>query len=693
MKIITEYSLWLIFICIAFGIGISFLTYYNRFPENISKMNKRILPVLRFFATFFLAFLLLNPLFLRNVKEIEKPLVIFAHDNSTSIILTKDSAFYKTTFIKSLNDQIKLIENQFEIKNLSIGSKTENKFKFSYDEAETDLSDLFTELTTLYTGRNVGAIVLMSDGIYNKGSNPYFLAEKLPFPIYSVLMGDTSIQKDLKINKVFHNRTVFKGNSFPLEIHVGAHLFSGSQALLTIENQGKEVYKKSIQIKGNSFSETIRLYLEANQAGVQKYTIKIEELDGEYTYLNNKSDAFIEVMDRKEKILIVYQAPHPDVFAIKQALSSSESYFVEAKQLDEISNENLDYQLVILHQIPSVNNLATSFTNRLTQQKIPVLYILGNKSNYSAFNQLNSGLQITQSKALLNDAFVSLNPNFVLFSVPNLLSKTLERMPPLSVPFGSYKTSNSSNILLYQRIGQVASDIPMFVFSDIDNKRTGVLAGEGIWRWRVSSFQQNGDHLAFDELLIKISQYLMVSNDRSNFRITQKQIFNENEAVFFTAELYNDAMERINDSEVKLIIKNAEGKSFPFEFSRTSDAFELNAGKFPPGNYSWDAQTTIGNKNYSKSGVFTVQKLQMESLNLLADINLMSQLAKLNGGELIFARDIDKLSERIKQNESIRSVEFNTKKYTDLSSFWIYLTLIIALFVTEWFIRKLNGLS
>lgn len=693
MKIITEYSLWFIFLCITISALVSFFAYWKKFPDNISKFQQRILPALRFIATFLLCILLLNPLIIRNVKEIEKPLIIIAHDNSNSIILSKDSVFYKNTFSESLDKQIEILKNQYETRELTFGSNIQNGLNLSYNEQETDLSELFVELKTLYAGRNVGAIVLISDGIYNKGINPYFLAEQIPFPIYSVLLGDTLVKKDLKITKVFANKSVFKGNSFPMEINVAASLLSGETAVLSIENEGKEVFRKQIQIVGNSFSETIRLYIESSKPGVQKYSIKIHEIDGENTFLNNRYEVFVEVMDRKDKILLVYQAPHPDITAIKQALLSNESYFVDEKQIDEISDLNLDYQLVIMHQLPTSNNASTLLLNRINQQHIPVFYIIGNKTDLSAFNRVNSGLQINQSKNIFNDAFLSVNQNFVLFSVSGTLAKTLEKLPPLSVPFGTYKTSNSANILLFQRIGQIVSDMPLLMFSEIDNNRNGVLCGEGIWRWRTAIYQQTSEHLLFDELLTKIAQYLMVSNDRSNFRVTHKQVVGENEEVFFNAELYNDAMERINDAEVTMIIKDEEGKSFPFEFSRTLDAYELNAGKFPSGNYYWEANSAIGSKKYTKKGVFTIQKLAIESLNLLADKNLMMQLAKIHNGEMIYYSQIDKLAEKIKNNSSIRSVELKTKKYTNLGSFWIYFMLIVALFASEWFIRKLNGMS
>lgn len=692
MKVITEYSLWFIFVCIAISALVSFFAYWGKFPDNISKLQRRILPAIRFLGVFLICLLFLNPLILRTVSELERPLVIVAHDNSNSIVLSKDSVFYKTTFNESLKKQIELLKNDYETRAFTFGSKTQEGLNINYDNQETDMSELFIELKSLFAGRNVGAVVLVSDGIYNKGSNPYFLAEQIPFPIYSVLLGDTVLKKDLKISKVFANKTVFKGNSFPMEVNIVGNLLSGESTILTIENSGKEVFRKQIKIVGNSYSETVRLYIETNKPGIQKYTVKIQEIEGEHTLLNNQYDVFVEVMDRKDKILLVYQAPHPDITAIKQAILTNESYQIDEKQIDEVSDVNMDYQLVIMHQLPTATNQSNLLQKRILDQHIPVFYIVGNKTDLTSFNRLNSGLQINQSRNMFNDAFVAVNQNFVLFSVSGVLAKTFEKLPPLSVPFGTYKMSNSANVLLYQRIGQISSEMPLLMFSEIDNNRNGVLCGEGIWRWRTAIYQQTNEHSLFNEFMTKIAQYLMVSNDRSNFRVTHKQVINENEEVIFNAELYNDAMERVNDSEVKMIIKNEEGKSFPFEFSRTSDAYELNAGKFSSGNYYWEAQSSIGNKNYSKKGAFTVQKLQIESLNLVADKNLMMQLSKINNGEMLYYTQINELAEKIKHNNSIRSVELKIKKYTDLGSIWIYFALIVLLFSAEWFIRKINGM-
>ncbi|MEZ4950467.1 MAG: hypothetical protein R2784_13925 [Saprospiraceae bacterium] len=48
--------------------------------------------------------------------------------------------------------------------------------------------------------------------------------------------------------------------------------------------------------------------LEANQSGVQRYRILVNSVNGEVTTGNNVQDIFIDVLDARQKILIVANA-------------------------------------------------------------------------------------------------------------------------------------------------------------------------------------------------------------------------------------------------------------------------------------------------------------------------------------------------------------------------------------------------
>ena len=63
----------------------------------------RAMAIFRFLAVTILSFLLLSPLFKKSSEIVEKPLILFAQDNSLSIAITKDSLYYKNEYPAALD--------------------------------------------------------------------------------------------------------------------------------------------------------------------------------------------------------------------------------------------------------------------------------------------------------------------------------------------------------------------------------------------------------------------------------------------------------------------------------------------------------------------------------------------------------------------------------------------------------------
>lgn len=92
----TDYPLWLLIFCVLAGAAYSFVLYRKekRFSET-PQWVRISLPVLRFVAVTFIAFFLLSPLLKNISRTVEKPIIIFAQDNSESLVFGKDSSYYK----------------------------------------------------------------------------------------------------------------------------------------------------------------------------------------------------------------------------------------------------------------------------------------------------------------------------------------------------------------------------------------------------------------------------------------------------------------------------------------------------------------------------------------------------------------------------------------------------------------------
>lgn len=692
MNFITAAPIWLVLFCVLLALLFSWGFYFYRFKDQINLKLRLLLAFFRFLLVFMIALILLSPLVMLRAKEVEKPLIVFAQDNSKSILYTSDSTFYTHDYLLKIKNVSEKLSEKFDFRFYTFDANAHKSDSITFNGNETNLYALFQQLQTTFGGRNVGGLIVATDGIYNKSESPYSLAETLPFPIYSVVMGDTTQKVDLVIRSVDYNKTTYYKNTFPIEIQVAAFNLFGKKSILTVSSSDRVLFSKEIAISSNKYSQTIRLYVDANIKGLQKYHINLTPVEGEFTAKNNQYDIFVNVRDVRDKVLITYQTPHPDIAAIKEALATTDMYQVDVKSIQDINQSLNDYKVVFAYQLPDVKNNANELFINAKKNNIPIVYIIGSQTSIPQFNGLNSGAKVEQKNKMWNDVFPALNPNFVIFSSNDDFKQYLQNLPPLKAPFGSFLLSNSVSTFLFQRVGNFSSSMPLVSFNDQLGQKNCVVFGEGIWKWRLACYQQYNHYRFFDEMINKIPQYLVAQSDNSNFRVKINQLFNQSEPITAKAELYNLALELDNNPEVSFVVTNNQGKKFPYSFSRENRSYTLDLGQFSQGEYNWVANTKLGDQVYQKSGAFIVQDVDIESLNLTADISLLRSLSILHGGKTLSARNVDQVVDEIAKNPNIKPISFYSKSYTELSNSWFYLLLIFVIAISEWFIRKYNGL-
>lgn len=695
MSLITRYPLWLAIFAILLGIAYALLLYHKNNNVNFEKPQRILLASLRGLAVSLLAFLLLAPMLKLVRKETDKPIIVISADNSESIISNKDSAFYKSAYPQQLQKLINDLEKDFEVVTYLSGntaSLTDNANpELDFSDKSTNLSSVFDEINLLYSNRNVGAVVMLTDGIFNNGANPYYSAQKTKFPIYTVGLGSDEQSVDLYISDIIHNKEVLKGNRTPVEVKIQAGKLAGKSFNVTVSDNKTAVFSKTINITGNNFFETISFFVEAPNEGILKYKIDLDELDGELTHKNNHAQFFIRVLDSKDKIAIIYDSPHPDVAAIRSALELSENYEIDVFDASEFNARPNDYNLLILHQLPSNKHQVSNILKEIRQNNISSLYIIGEKTDLSAFNSQNAGLQITQSKKLVNNSTPSFNNNFMLFTFSEEAQQLLHAFPPVQSPFATYKTAVSANVFMTQKISGVETQYPLIVFNNNNGRKSGIITGTGIWSWKIYDYVNNHNHDAFNEIITKSAMFLENKDDRSPFRVRHNMTFAENAPVEFFAELYNESAELINTPDVKMSVKGGGDTIYDALFSKQNNAYYLNMGELPVGTYSWNAKTQIGNKTYEKSGNFTIQEIFTETANLVADFDLLKNIANTTNAKFFSKEDISKVANEIKKNENIRPVATYNKKYSMLLNSPWYFVAIILLLGAEWFMRKWYG--
>lgn len=689
MNLILEYPWWFCLFCIIAGFAYSFVLY--RKDKSLNEFHVwlvRFLAAIRFIVITTLTFFLLSPLLKTISRRVEKPVVIVAQDNSESLIIGRDSSFYKKEYKQKLRKLLDDLGDKYEVRTYSFADKIKElktADSLTYNEKQTDISSLFDELETRYSNRNIGAVIIASDGLYNKGSNPVYSSDKIKAPIYTIALGDTTIKKDIILAKVNNNRLAYLGNQFPMEIVVNAKQLKGKSTTLTINKGASAIFTQTINFSSDAFITTVQVLLDAKEVGLQHYKVKLSSLSEEMSLTNNEQDVFIDVLDARQKILILADAPHPDISALKESIEGNQNYEVEVYTIDNFDKPLKKYNLVILYQLPSFRNPTTKIINEINTANIPVWAFSGSGSILkNDFKTINPNQKANECEAVLDQ-------NFPLFTISDELRKGMKNFPAVTCPFGTYGTENGSNVLIYQRIGMVETKTPFMYFNTIGDSKIAIVEGEGIWRWRLQDFAAHGNHHLFDELVSKTVQYLSVKVDKSFFKVICKNNFLENEAIQMEAEVYNESYELINEPEVNITITNSDNKTFPFTFSKTSNAYRLDAGMLAVGDYKYEAKVKVGDKLYTQKGSFSVSPLHVELINTVADHQLLYSLAKKHGGEMVYPQQLDELVKKLNSREDIKSVSYSEKKLSDLINVkWIFF-LLIALLSLEWFIRKRNG--
>jgi len=683
MEIISNYPWYYTLLCLVAGFVFSAMLYF-RDKQNAERSKSLLygLAILRFASVSLIALLLLDIFVKRLINEIEKPVIILAQDNSSSIIAGKDSSELKTEYTKALSNLINVIKDKYDVKPyqfdsdpIAIGSKPSETFDFK--GKETDISKLFSDIENNYANKNIGAVILASDGIYNKGTNPLYSIGKINAPIYSIALGDTVAPKDIWIQTINHNQVAYLGNSFPVEVVVNAVDLKSKNTTISISSNGKVLKSENISINSDSYSQTFNFLLDAEKPGIQKFTVTISDITEDKNKQNNSQSFIIDVIDNREKVLILANAPHPDIAALEQSISAPQTYEVEVALINEFSKALKPYSLVIIHQ---ASNIPQRISNELKTNNQSVLYI----GNYNP-------AQKTLFNNKSNDAEPVYRKEFSLFTLSDEFKNGIKDFPAVLCPFKNGNIPNGANVLLSQKIGVVETEDPLLYFMEVNGIKTAYFTGDGLWRWRIRDYAEHNNHNVFNELISKTIQYLSVKADKSFFRVFTKKIINENEAIDFTAEVYNQSYELITEPDVTLILKDSKNKTYNYTFNKKQTMYSLSAGLFPAGEYTYEAKVKSGDKLYTKSGVVIIKEIVSEKINTVANHQLLYQISKQSGGKLFYKNQLEQLQNEILSSDSIKSITYSHKELTDLVNLkWLFF-IILAFLSTEWFLRKYNG--
>ena len=693
-----EYPLWTLVLCALLAIIFAFALYWkpNYLASNVRKQSV-FLAILRFFSVGIIGLLLLGPILKSYQNKTEKPIVVIAVDQSASIGSAYDSSDL-SRILEQINGTEELLSQDFEVHTLSFADEIETGLPPEFSGQSTNLSNVLGHISSLFGDQNLAATFIFTDGIYNQGQDPVYISTGIGSKIYPVLMGDTTLYTDFQLERVFNNRIGYLGDKASIEVDVSVTNATNQQSNLRLQalkdGRWTTLDSKILEFDNDAYFQTTQFNVALEQIGLSRYRVIGNSIDQEKNIANNSREFFIDVIDSRRKILLLAQSPHPDIGVFQKIFDQDDRYEISIHYVSDPLVPADDYDLLVFHRLPSLSSNNSPWKGTIENKDKPRLFILGSGVHTRTFNNVQSVLQIQGESLAPNDVQVTGVNGFTSFKLTQDLPQRLENYPPITAPYGDFTLVNTADVLLNQRIGNIETEYPLWMVSSNDGiSKLGVIAGEGIWRWQLYDYQQDEQNQELSELLNKTTQFLSLKEDKRPFRVSQRQnIYTETENVVFDAELYNASFERTNSPEPSFKLRNEAGDNFDYTFSKTAEAYNLDIGRLPAGNYTWSASVFYEGNNYQTSGQFGITALNLESQNTLARKSTLNLLAAAYGGEVLSTSQLPEIPEIITSDAvAAKPVIYRIlQSRAGIDIRWLF-GLLLALLAGEWLWRRLVG--
>ena len=692
-RLLFESSPAFIIVCVAAGLGYGYLLYKAKHPWN--KLTNLSLFVFRAALVTFLAILLLGPILKLTNTIFEKPAFVLLVDNSLSVKEIVDSAQRQAIQLELNSVETRLTDEGFEVTQRNLAN--DEPEIISYTHRSSDLTGAIKEVIADYEGKNLAGMALISDGIYNSGSSPLY--NLLRIPIYTVGVGDTSDRVDLVLKNLAYNKIAYQGNRFPLRIEALIKGLQNQEVTVSVFQSGKLISRQQ-KNSGNKQLVDFDFQLEAKEKGIQRYDVVLELLSQEINKRNNRASAYIDVVEGKKKILVVAPSPHPDIKAVRSVIEKNSNYefILHIPGVKEATVEQLDQpDLVIFQQVMDSDGKTNSLFSQFYKNNTALLVMIGYKTNLRQLSAV--GIPLTfESIGQWDDVTPLINSQFRDFGFSENINGIFSRYPPAAVPFGKFVFPANAQILLYQRIGSVATERPLILSLNENNRKVGVILGDGLWRWRLNEFSENEKTEAFDEVFGKLIQYLSTKEDKRKFKSFPLQNeFTDTEPVVFESQVYNDLYEQVYGNKIDMELRDEEGKTKQYDYVTGTGSSRYRIGSLKEGVYRYKATTQVGGSPPNKAGKleevrgeFSVAAQNIEAQNLTADFGLLRKMAAQTSGKFYEVKDMAKLGEEVSQTK-MKSLIHSDESFNSLINLkWVFF-LLLALITTEWFVRKYSG--
>ncbi|WP_268224141.1 VWA domain-containing protein [Sinomicrobium oceani] len=636
---------------------------------------------LRFLSVYAILLLLINPEFRKITVYEEKPELAIVADNSSSIpYLNQQQQLGE--LLTALRQDKELAE-KFSIHDYTFGTQLRDGGNNDFKDRHTDLSQALKIFRDIYRDKK-GAVIMLTDGNQTYGEDYTYTSRNFPVPVYPVVLGDTTIHEDLRISRLNVNRYAYYKNKFPVEVILNYEGKSDVQSVFRIRSGNNTVFSRKVNFSEEKRSEIIEIHLDAATKGSLTFHAELVPLDDEKNTRNNIKEFGIEVIDQKTEVLIVSAMTHPDIGTLKKSIESNEERNVTISK-PELPVSRIDnYQLVILYQ---PNTRFEKVMQHIEKTGKNTFIISGIHTDWDFLNKAQHNFTRDPGN-FTEEAQGSFNASYPVFALDDI---GFSQLPPLRVLFGDVAIHHPYETILFQQTEGIATLNPLLLTTENNHKKTALLLGEDLWKWRMQDHLKNGNADQFDKFVSKLVFYLASNKKRDRLETAYETIYDGTSPVVISAQFFDNNYVFNPEASLHIRVTDKEkSTSRNYPMLLRGNYYEADLSDLEAGAYTFGVR--VDGENIQHSGQFRILEFDVEQQYTRANAAALRKLAGHSGGMVSYQKVSDSLYLTLTRSDLFKPVQKSKEEKVPLVDWRILLFIIILLLSAEWFLRKYRGL-
>lgn len=692
--------------------------FYRRVPETISRMMRLLFATLRGAALAVLIVLLMEPVLSLVRTAHERPVIGVLVDRSRSMaIADATTAATRGEEAIGLLNEIVLprIARDAELAAFSFAGDTHSlgterlsvMSPPAFDGELTDIAGAFERLGAELAGRNLGAVVVATDGAANVGGSPYDAGLALGVPVFTLGLGESDAGTDIAVREATTNRVSYSGESLPIRVRVSSFGYADGEAVVELREGNVVLDSRSIRLSESGEEAEVTFRVTPAEPGIHRYTVTVPPASGERLTSNNTRVAVTNVFKGRIRVLLAAPRPSFDLSFVRRELEGDPN--VELDVVVDLPpgavrgaggagpasrQELLEYDLVVLVEpavgVPLTVDWLTEYVRTrgggLLLVGLPVGPDVDGISELSPIIADGSRIEPAEQRVTLTIAGES-SPVTRVVSDRAENAVVWRQLPPIWAP-RSGASIPAGDAAVLAAAGPIDAQVPVVASARRGAGQVISIAAEGIWRWELAA----GDARLLDRLAANAARWLTARDELERVVVqADRDVYAAGEPAVVSAQVYRADFRPAAGAEVTCTVSRG-AETVPlaeFELEADGEFYHGTLDPLPPGRYVLEASAVLAGEDVgSARGEFTVEEFSLEDSEIRRRSTLLTRLGEETGGGYFTPQTVEEFPDAVPLEWATRTA---TRELELWNSPWMLLA-FVGLLGAEWALRRSKGL-